>query len=238
MLCLHRLERNMTAQNPLPASLHNNSPKGGTRDRIGSNERKNVHHQMSDIVIVDDNAAILCVLAEIFSQHGYRVRTACDGFAALAVIGDRVPDILLSDLQMPRMSGFELLSVVRRRFPAIAVIAMSAAYAGVVVPPDIAADGFYAKGSSNIARLFEIVLTIQDEDMRQSLRVPVPLWIAGLFHHEKGHSTPSVACPDCLRNFSLSRCCAMLDRHEQICPYCLSTVQLAIVRQPGACTSL
>jgi CheY-like chemotaxis protein len=197
-----------------------------------------VPHQMSDIVIVDDNATILGVLAEIFSQHGYRVRTACDGFVALAVIRDRVPDILLSDLNMPRMSGFELLSVVRHRFPAIAVIAMSAGYSGIAVPPDIAADGFYAKGSSNIARLFEIVLTIQDEDMRQSLRAAVSLWIMGSSHHEKGHSTPSVACPDCSRTFSLSLCCGDLDRHEQVCPHCFSLVQLAIVRQLGACAPL
>jgi CheY-like chemotaxis protein len=185
---------------------------------------------MSDIVIVDDNATILSVLAEIFSQHGYRVRTACDGFVALAVIRDRVPDILLSDLNMPRMSGFELLSVVRRRFPAIAVIAMSAGYSGIAVPPDIAADGFYAKGSSNIARLFEIVLTIQDEDMRRSLRAAVPLWITELSHHD---STPNVACPDCSRTFSPSLCCGNLDRHEQVCPHCFSVVQLAIVRQPS-----
>lgn len=185
---------------------------------------------MSDIVIVDDNATILSVLAEIFSQHGYRVRTACDGFVALAVIKDRVPDILLSDLNMPRMSGFELLSIVRRRLPAIAVIAMSAGYSGIVVPPDIAADGFYAKGSSNIARLFEIVLTIQDKDIRQSIRSAVPLWITGLSHHD---STPNVACADCSRTFPLSLWCEDLDRHEQVCPHCFSLVQIAIVRQPG-----
>jgi hypothetical protein len=80
--------------------------------------------------------------------------------------------------------------------------------------------------------------TGQDEDLRQSLRAAVPLWITGLPHREKGHSTPSIACPDCSRSFSLSLCCGDLDRHEQICPYCFSTVQLAIVRHLGACTPL
>ena len=51
-----------------------------------------------------------------------------DGFSALAEIRKEVPDILLSDLNMPRMSGFELLSVVRRRFPSIRTIAMSGAF--------------------------------------------------------------------------------------------------------------
>ena len=67
----------------------------------------------NDIVVVDDNPALLTVLSEIFKEHGYTVRTAADGFEALAVIRDREPGILVSDLNMPGMSGFELLSVVR-----------------------------------------------------------------------------------------------------------------------------
>ena len=85
-------------------------------------------NEMNDIVLVDDNPTLLGVLSEIFKTHGYTVRTASDGFAALAAIRERVPNVLLSDLYMPGMSGFELLSVVRRRFTTIAVIAMSGAY--------------------------------------------------------------------------------------------------------------
>jgi CheY-like chemotaxis protein len=143
--------------------------------RISSIKRNNVPHQMRDILIVDDNMTILGVFAEILSEHGYRVRTACDGYEALAAIRVRVPDILISDLNMPRMSGFELLSIVRRHFPLIAVIAMSAEYAGAAVPQGVAADGFYAKGSSGIECLFEILLTIRDEEVRQTLRDTVPV---------------------------------------------------------------
>ena len=101
--------------------------------------------ELNDTLLVDDNSTLLMVLSEIFKEHGYVVRTASDGFEALAMIRDRVPDILISDLYMPRMSGFELLSVVRRRFPTVAVIAMSGAYSAATVSPGIAADGFYAK---------------------------------------------------------------------------------------------
>ena len=48
---------------------------------------------------------------------------------------------------MPQMSGFEFLSVVRRRFPQISVIAMSGAYhSGASVPGGVIADSFYTKG--------------------------------------------------------------------------------------------
>ena len=62
-------------------------------------------NEMNDLVVVDDNPVLVRVLSEIFKERGYIVRTASDGFAALATIRDRVPDILISDLNMPRMSA-------------------------------------------------------------------------------------------------------------------------------------
>jgi CheY-like chemotaxis protein len=64
---------------------------------------------------------------------------------------------LLEEPYMPRMSGFELLSIVRLRFPAIAVIAMSGAYSGMAAPQGVAADAFYAKGSSSVAQFLELL---------------------------------------------------------------------------------
>ena len=192
-------------------------------------------NEMNDVVVVDDNPALLSVLSEILQERGYSLRTASDGFEALTAIRDRVPDILLSDLNMPRMSGFELLSIVRRRFPRIAVIAMSGAYSGTLISPGIAADGFYAKGSSSIARLFEILSAIKDEVVRQSRRAAAPIWIPGLPTHHGELSTTAVACPECLRVFSHPlRGAASLQREMQLescCPHCLRPVQLAMVWQ-------
>ena len=157
--------------------------------------------EMNDIVLVDDNPAILYGLSEIFKRRGYTVRTASDGFSTLALLRDRIPGILLSDLNMPGMSGFELLSVVRRRFPVIAVIAMSGAHSGMFVPSGVAADAFYAKGSNGAARLFEILWSIEDRDSRESLRASVPIWIPNLSAHECGGSAVAVSCPECLRAF-------------------------------------
>lgn len=124
----------------------------------------------NDIVVVDDNQVLVSVLSQIFKELGYTVRTASDGFEALATIRERVPGILISDLNMPRMTGYELLSIVRRRFPTVAVIAMSGAYRGNDIPAGIAADGFYAKGGSSVARLLEILNSIADETTRRSKR--------------------------------------------------------------------
>ena len=177
-----------------------------------------MRNEVTDILVVDDNLLLVNVISEIFKECGCIVRTASDGFAALATIRDRVPDILISDLNMPRMSGFELLSIVRRRFPAIAVIAMSGAYSGVAVPQGVAADAFYAKGSSSVARLFEILGAIKDETTRHSVRVAAPIWIPGVPIDRGCLATIAIACPECLRTFPHRVHDAKLLRTECCCP--------------------
>jgi CheY-like chemotaxis protein len=109
------------------------------------------------ILVVDDDRIIRESLAAALLDAGYTVRLAVDGISALAELRDFEPDVLLSDLNMPGMGGCELLSIVRRRFPAIRSVAMSAAYSSDEVPKGIAADAFYAKGIQPASRLFEIL---------------------------------------------------------------------------------
>jgi CheY-like chemotaxis protein len=188
-----------------------------------------VANEMNDVVVVDDNPVLVSVLSGIFKESGYTVRTASDGFTALTSIRERVPDILISDLNMPRMSGFELLSIVRRRFPSIAVIAMSGAYAGDAVPEEIAADAFYAKGSSGVERLFEMLYAIKDEATRRSRRAVAPIWVPGAPIGHDGLATIAVACPECLRTVSYSLRNAESLAVERCCPHCHHAVRLAIV---------
>jgi CheY-like chemotaxis protein len=190
--------------------------------------------EMNNIVVVDDNPALLNVLSLILKEHGYSVRTACDGFEALSVIRGRVPDILLSDLNMPGMSGFELLSVVRRRFPTITVIAMSGAYSGRIACPGIAADGFYAKGSCSVEELLKILSEIDNKEACSSRRAAAPIWIPGLPIHQDERSTTIVACPECLRPFSHSLDDSTSWQQDSRCPHCLQSVQLAIVGRSAA----
>ena len=78
----------------------------------------------TSILIVDDDDDLRWTLESLFSVCGYKVRTAADGFSALEEMGTELPDVLISDLEMPRMTGFEPLVVVREHFPDVKVIAM------------------------------------------------------------------------------------------------------------------
>jgi CheY-like chemotaxis protein len=204
--------------------LFRSEPRGNIWREIMTNE-------VRDIVVVDDDSVLLSVLSELLKEHGYAVRTASHGFEALAAMRERVPDVLLSDLNMPRMTGFELLSIVRRRFPAIAVIAMSGAYAGLTAGPGIAADGFYAKGLSSVFGLLEIIRSVEHQDIRQSRRAAVPIWIPGLPIDQGDLSTTGVSCPECLRVFSHPVHNDAGVPQECRCPHCQYPVQLAIVAQ-------
>ena len=86
------------------------------------------------VLVVDDEESIRLVYAQLLHRQGYEVATAENGFDALLQLKHSLPEVIISDLNMPKMSGFEFLSVVRRRFPKISVIASSGAYASSVVP--------------------------------------------------------------------------------------------------------
>src|SRR5579864_2891254 len=100
------------------------------------------------ILVVDDDPGIRQALELLLSCEGYEVSHAEDGLGALREMKKALPDVLVSDLNMPKMSGFELLSVVRRRFPQVSVVASSGAYTGASVPGGVLADAFYPKGES------------------------------------------------------------------------------------------
>lgn len=106
-----------------------------------------------DLLIADNDPEVLTSLEEFFLDMGYEVRTATRGFQALAEINDRVPDILLCDLDMPGMSGFDLLAVVSRRFPNVRLIAMSGAFSGPGMTYGVAAHWVHQRGAGKAALL-------------------------------------------------------------------------------------
>jgi CheY-like chemotaxis protein len=204
------------------------------------------------ILIVDDEAPMRLTLSAILKEFDYSVQTAEEGFSALAAMRSEIPDVMISDLHMPRMSGFELLSVVRRRFPAIQVIAMSGAYSGDAVPPGVAADAFYQKGT-HPALLFRVVKAMSQSEWLSSLpdrpNSTAPIWIPRNGHDPAGEEYVMVACTECLRTFPQILSKGLDGIQQAHCAYCSSPVEYAIVqpahlvspptfrRKPGAGSS-
>ena len=74
------------------------------------------------ILVADDQFLIRETARQMLESEGYEVLTAADGLDGLHALSKSLPDLIISDLNMPRMSGFEFLEVVRERFPRIATI--------------------------------------------------------------------------------------------------------------------
>jgi signal transduction histidine kinase/DNA-binding response OmpR family regulator len=66
------------------------------------------HTDQYDILIVDDNPETLALLGRILDESGYRVRPAPSGRHALKSVAARVPDLILLDVKMPEMDGYEV----------------------------------------------------------------------------------------------------------------------------------
>jgi CheY-like chemotaxis protein len=182
------------------------------------------------LLVVDDDALICRNMSIIFTALGYATRTAPNGFSALGAIRSEIPDIILSDLFMPGMSGFELLSVVRRRFPSIRVVAMSGGFEGTTIPAGVAADAFYEKGCHRPHLLLDAIEAMthsqKSRAVRLSLRSDTPIWIP-----TNGHDPAEepYACPECLRTFP-----QVLDKNAAStrntkCAHCSNPIQYAII---------
>ena len=96
--------------------------------------------QLSDrVLLIDDEPLIRKLISGCLVAAGYVVGVAVDGLDALDKLRAGLPDLIISDLIMPRMSGIELLEVVRKRFPQIPVIVISAVPADEM-PEEVVAD--------------------------------------------------------------------------------------------------
>ena len=65
------------------------------------------------IMVVDDSITVRRVTARVLEHHGLEVITARDGLDAVEMLVDRIPDLILLDIEMPRMDGYELAIHVR-----------------------------------------------------------------------------------------------------------------------------
>jgi CheY-like chemotaxis protein len=180
------------------------------------------------VLIVDDEASLRSLGKSILESQGYEVHCAEDGFEGFAALKRALPDIIISDLQMPNMNGFEFLSVVRQTFPAVPVIVISGEFSGVSVPESVLADAFFRKGSYKPAALFEKISELLT-DLPNRPQISHPKRAAVWARNDK--DMVAVTCPGCLRTFPVARAAGGVNEAE--CDFCASKVQFEIVLAPG-----
>ncbi|HET6844461.1 MAG TPA: response regulator [Candidatus Angelobacter sp.] len=186
----------------------------------------------NEILIVDDDKGVRDSLGLVLQAAGYDVTLAENGFDALLQLRRTHPVLIISDLNMPQMSGFEFLSVVRRRFPHVSVIAMSGAYhCGNTVPGGVIADAFYPKGQG-VRDLLQIAAELIHTSEQRALAhqtESAPVWIPRNGKDSSGVPFVVLTCTECLRSFSLNVEKEDLQKiQETSCMFCLNTVRYII----------
>ena len=86
------------------------------------------------VLVVDDEPAIRETVATLLEEEGYRVRRARDGVEALSTLAGDGIDVILADVNMPRLDGATLVRKLRGRGNRIPIVLMSAIYADVDLP--------------------------------------------------------------------------------------------------------
>lgn len=77
------------------------------------------------VLVVDDERRIADTLALILNTKDYAAEAAYDGASALEICRQRVPDLIVTDVVMPRMNGIELAIAIRRQFPDCRILLFS-----------------------------------------------------------------------------------------------------------------
>lgn len=78
------------------------------------------------LLVVDDQAGVRRLLGEALCDEGYKVETASSGTEAIKMISAVNPSLILLDIKMPVMNGLETLEGIRRIYPDVPVVMMTA----------------------------------------------------------------------------------------------------------------
>jgi CheY-like chemotaxis protein len=178
------------------------------------------------ILLVEDEPTIRQTVGQILESVGYEVLTAGDGLDGLHALSKSLPDVIISDLNMPRMTGAEFLAVVRERFPHISTIAMSGGYSTGEIPVGVLADGFLQKGHYTIKQLSQQVAMLVAASPLRSERKKTE--IARLFVPRDQGGYLKIPCPTCLRPTRLQATSLNGGLHQTICQSCGMALQFEI----------
>ncbi|WP_437536388.1 sigma-54 dependent transcriptional regulator [Sorangium sp. So ce726] len=123
---------------------------------------------MRRVLVVDDEENLRLVVRTFLKRDGYEVEAVSSGEEALAMVESFGPDVILTDVRMPRMGGLDLLATLKAKGNEATVIVMSA-YGNV----DLAIEAMKAGAYDYIQKPFkaeEVLLTLRKAEEREALR--------------------------------------------------------------------
>lgn len=154
-------------------------------------------HTPARILVVDDDPKVRAVLERVLLKDGHSIETAENGHAALAAIARSAPDVILTDVTMPGMDGFELcqrlkMNVVTRLIPVVMVTGLSDRD-NRIKGVEIGADEFLTKPvdpqelRARVRSLMRIKRYTDDLDSAASIVMAMAVMVEARDGHSEGH---------------------------------------------------
>src|SRR3984957_16093985 len=143
------------------------------------------------VLRVDDDTLILETLSVILETSGVICATAEDGLEALLSLLQGQFDIMITDLKMPKMTGIELLKLVKRRFPRLATIVVSAQPKTQGQRRKLPADAYFQKGRFAHTQLIATIRDLLEQHKRCPQRTPPQLAARRIVGVETQAQSPS-----------------------------------------------
>ena len=175
---------------------------------------------MDRILAVDDTPDNLALIETILEDEGYEIILVSSGAAALAQVEQSPPDLILLDIMMPEMDGYEVTRRIRQnlKLPYIPILLLTAHHASDVVQGlESGADDFVRKPvdvDELAARVRSLLRLKHSIDEREQLSLQRQDFIAHLTHDLR---TPLVAADNMLKLFGQEAFCPLsADMHEAI----------------------
>ncbi len=81
--------------------------------------------RMETILVIDDDIEMRDVLFDLLSLDGYEVLLAADGSSGLERYRNSLPELVITDLQMPHVDGIEVLSTLKTEFPEVPILVIT-----------------------------------------------------------------------------------------------------------------
>jgi two-component system, OmpR family, alkaline phosphatase synthesis response regulator PhoP len=126
------------------------------------------------ILVIEDDPAIRLGLRKSLGYEGYRVVDAADGERGLELVFEKKPDLVVLDLMLPKVNGFEICRTIRRHAPSLPVLILSAKDQEVdkLVGFDLGADDYVTKPFSTRELTARIKAALRRTQVHEGLEEP------------------------------------------------------------------
>lgn len=146
------------------------------------------------VLVVEDDQPILSMVIDVLREEGYEVSGVTDGGAALAAIERDAPDLIVLDMRLPIMNGWDVAAALQRREVAIPLLVMTAAQDARLWATEVGAIGYLAKpfDVDDLIRAVGRALASEDEPDRAGFRITLAS-VTSLWARRRWPAAPSRA---------------------------------------------